>query len=68
MDNVPWVDPIVEEIRREREAYAAKFNFDVDAIFRDIQRRQKESGRTYVTLQKKTAPKPKRKARAKSKK
>lgn len=45
-----WRDPIVEEIRKYREAYAARFNYDLDLIFQDIRKRQKESGRKYVTL------------------
>ena len=45
-----WTDPIVEEIRREREAYAARFNFDIEAICRDLQRQEQESGREIVTL------------------
>ena len=45
-----WTDPIVEEIRREREAYAAKFNFDIEAICRDLQRQEQEIGREIVTL------------------
>ena len=45
-----WTDPIVEEIRYEREAYAAKFNFDIEAICRDLQRQERESGREIVTL------------------
>ena len=31
-----WKDPIVEEIRRYRDEYAARFNYDLDAIFRDL--------------------------------
>ncbi len=31
-----WTDPIVEEVRRSREAYAARFNHDLDAIARDL--------------------------------
>ena len=48
-----WTDSIVEEIRRDREAYAAKFNFDIEAIFQDIVRQQEESGREIVTLPRK---------------
>lgn len=44
-----WVDPIVEEIHREREAYAAEFNHDLEAIFQDIKRQERASGREYVT-------------------
>ena len=45
-----WTDPIIEEIRCEREAYAAKFNFDIVAICRDLQRQELESGHEIVTL------------------
>ena len=48
-----WTDSIVEEIRRDREAYAAKFNFDIEAIFQDIVRQQEERGREIVTLPRK---------------
>jgi hypothetical protein len=43
-------DPIVEEVRRIRDAHAAKFNYDPDAIFRDIKEREKRSGRKYVNF------------------
>lgn len=42
-------DPIVDEVRRIRDAHAARFNYDLDAIFRDIQEKQKKSGRKYVS-------------------
>lgn len=45
-----WRDPIVEEIRRIREEYAARFNYDLDAIFEDVKRRQEERGLKTVTL------------------
>lgn len=45
-----WTDPIVEEIRQYRDAYAARFNYDLDAIYEDIQRQQREGGRKYVAL------------------
>jgi hypothetical protein len=37
-----WRDPIVEEVRRVREAYAAKFDFDLHAICEDLRARQKQ--------------------------
>jgi len=43
-----WEDPIVEEIRRYREEYAARFNHDLQAIFEDLKRQQEQSGVTYV--------------------
>ncbi len=42
-------DPIVEEIRKHRQEYAARFDFDIDAICEDIRREQKPSGRSVVT-------------------
>lgn len=43
-------DPIVDEVRRIRDAHAAKFNYDPDAIFRDIKEQEKLSGRKYVSF------------------
>jgi hypothetical protein len=43
-----WQDPIVEETRALREAYAAQFQHDPAAIFNDILRRQAEPGKTLV--------------------
>lgn len=40
--------PIVAEVRRVRDEHAARFNHDLDAIFEDIKRRERESGRTFV--------------------
>ena len=31
-----WEDPIVEEVRKARDAHAAKFNYDLQAIYRDL--------------------------------
>jgi len=41
-------DPIVAEVRKIREAHAAKFNYDLDAIYRDIKSMEQASGRSYV--------------------
>ena len=30
-----WRDPIVEEVRAIRDAYAKKFNHDIEAIYRN---------------------------------
>ena len=43
-------DPIVDEVRRIRDAHAAKFHYDPEAIFRDIKEQEKRSGRTYVSF------------------
>lgn len=41
-------DPIIAEVRAVRDAHAARFDYDVAAIFRDIRARQKSSARDYV--------------------
>ncbi len=41
-------DPIVEEIRNHREQYAAKFNYDLTAICRDLRERQAACGRSRI--------------------
>jgi hypothetical protein len=40
-------DPIVAEVRKVREEHARRFGYDLDAIFRDIKAREKESGKHY---------------------
>ncbi len=39
-----YTDPIIDEIRKFRDRYAARFNYDVKAMLDDIRRRQAESG------------------------
>ena len=43
-------DPIVEEIRKIRDEHAARFNYDLDAIFDDFEKSQRELGLPLVTL------------------
>jgi len=45
-----WSDPIVEEVRRVRDAYAARFNYDLRAIFKDLKEQEKQSGRKVVPV------------------
>ncbi len=44
------IDSIVAEVRRAREAYAKQFNYDVQAMWRDLKERQHKSGRKVVAL------------------
>ncbi len=37
-------DPIVDEIRAIRDEYARRFAYDLDAIYEDLKRRERESG------------------------
>ncbi|MFO0813991.1 MAG: hypothetical protein U0796_12265 [Gemmatales bacterium] len=41
-------DPIVDEVRQVRDAHAARFNYDLDAIFRDIKEREKKTGLKFI--------------------
>ena len=43
-------DPIVEEIRKIREAHAAWFQFDLHAICEDLRKKEKTCGHTIVSL------------------
>lgn len=43
-----WSDPIVDEVRRTRDAYASRFNYDLQGIFRDLKEQEKRSGRKIV--------------------
>lgn len=42
------IDPIIAEVRAVRDDHAARFGYDVEAIFRDIRFRQEASDREYV--------------------
>jgi hypothetical protein len=42
-------DPIVDEVRRIRDAHAAMFHYDLDAIFQDIKEQEKKSGLKFVS-------------------
>jgi hypothetical protein len=44
-----WNDPIVEEIRLNSAQIAAQFNYDVHALGRYYQERQKLENRTVVS-------------------
>lgn len=45
-----WTDPILEEIHQIREAHAAKFNYDIEAIVKDFQEKQKSRGKPIVSF------------------
>ena len=50
-------DPIVEAVRKEREAHAAKFNYDIHAIYEDLKKQEKKNKRKFVKLPPKYARK-----------
>jgi hypothetical protein len=43
-------DEVVEEVRKAREAQAARWNFDLKAIPADARRRQSESNRKVASF------------------
>ena len=50
-------DPIVEEVRKVREAHAAKFNYDLSAICADLKKKE-DSGHLAVSRRPKLRLKP----------
>lgn len=48
MSEEAWIDPIVEEVRKVRDEYAARFNYDLEAILEDLKKREESSGRRIV--------------------
>jgi hypothetical protein len=45
-----WDDPIVEETRKRREEYAAEFDYDLEAMFRDLLEHERASGRRVASF------------------
>jgi hypothetical protein len=45
-----WTDPIVEEIHQIRQTYAARFNYDLKAIYNDWKEKEKHCGFKVVSL------------------
>lgn len=41
-------DPIVDEVRRVRDEHAARFNYDLRAIFLDVKQREQARGLCFV--------------------
>lgn len=45
-----WNDEIVEEVRNVRDEYAAQFNYDLEAIFKDIKQQEDKTDREVISL------------------
>jgi len=43
-------DPIVDEIHRLREQHAQEFNFDLEAIYRDLKKREAKEPKAPSSL------------------
>jgi hypothetical protein len=48
-----WNDPIVEEVRKARNAHAQKFGYDLKAIAKDLIKQQQAGKRRVVSLPRK---------------
>jgi hypothetical protein len=54
-----WEDPIVAEVRKARDEYAARFNYDLAAMVRDLKRQEAEErkrGRKVVSYPSRRPP------------
>jgi hypothetical protein len=40
-------DPIVEEVRQYREQHAARFNYELQAIYQDLKEQEHKSNRAF---------------------
>jgi hypothetical protein len=49
-------DPIVEEMRRIKEAHAARYNYDIRAMAKALREQQKRSGHEVVSLSRRRVP------------
>ena len=45
-----WKDTIVEEVRKTRERHAAKFGYDLNAIYLDLKKQEKRNRLKVVSL------------------
>jgi hypothetical protein len=45
-----WQDEILDEIHKIREEHVKSFNYDLEAMFADWQKKQTDSGREVVSL------------------
>ncbi len=43
-------DRIIAEVWAIRDEYAARFDYDLKEMFRDLRKRQEESGREYLSF------------------
>ncbi len=60
-----YSDEVIAEVWRNRDAYAAEHDHDLDKIVADLQRRQKRRGAKIVDLRPgKARPRPRREKRA----
>jgi hypothetical protein len=49
-DQLQWEDPIVAEVRAIREACAAQYGFDLDALYQALKKEEQQSDRPTVSF------------------
>jgi hypothetical protein len=59
-------DPIVEEVRRIREQYAARFGYDLKKIYRDLKERERRGEFSVVHRSPRASRRPPRTGRKQS--
>jgi hypothetical protein len=45
-----WNDEIVEETRQVRDRYAAKFDYDLEAIYCDLKKQEGQNPEKFISL------------------
>ena len=45
-----WKDEIVEEVRKARDAYAARFDYDLKRMFEDLKRKEEQNPASRANL------------------
>lgn len=55
-----YKDPIVEEVRKYRQEWAAKFGYDIGKMAADLRKREGKNGHRVVDLSKETKAKRRR--------
>ena len=50
-----WEDPVVDAVRKVRDAHAAQFDYDLRAIYRALKQEEAQSGRKFVRFPPKRA-------------
>jgi hypothetical protein len=45
-----WEDPVVQEVRAARNAYAAQFDYDLERMSADIRRKEEQDPRPKIEL------------------
>ncbi len=49
-------DPIVEEVRKARDEYSKRFEYDLAAICKDLQLKQQQPGKELISFPPKRIP------------